>query len=534
MPFKPMTRSWLIPIFIIALSTSTRAGDDLGKSLAEASLKLGGSGVKSLVRSLDTDFPRPAGPPIAQREALEATLRQYQADRAIKEGSLQFQRAAVDFALDASVIVAQATGAAAVPTLIVKGTVQIATDMYFDGAQRQLSQELEGYLASKKSQLIDIGGVSYSQLQTKSPTEIKAALEQSTTVFADLETMFPSDPAGKQMAKDLLVDGIKNTVMAVLDKVEKNTARLDGVDARLSNLTKSFARFSAGTVAALDAHEQALKSLNITVQEMQSSVTSLDKRLKAQERDQGVIADFVFDRMPASTKVQSLEAGFMKERFACADGSNQCEGAKLKADMLVRFKAEEKLQIAIVGFEQTVGGLANVATIASNFGISIPGIDEAVNVGGVAVKAFSAFASGNYLGAAAAVSGLFGKRVDPQQARFDALRSYLDQQFQQMNAKIDAVLVNQQKLMDAIVMLSDQMTRQTDALEEHLAIIDFELKRVSDTARISAWSAWASCYSVFKHVTVDNSASVDYDGSDFQSMRGVYAAAQSRGRQAKS
>lgn len=519
---------------ITASSARDKEADkDFTKAIAEAAVKLSGSSIKAIGKTSDIEFPKPEGSATEQHEALAAALIGYKRERALQEGMLDQDRATAEFLMDSSAAIAVYSGVGAVPALIVRGAVQVGTDMYFDNAAKQMNKELEGYLASKKPELIKIGGVKYEQLRAKSPAEIGKALNNSTKIFNELEGMFPDDPAGKQMAKDLVIEGIRNTSLATLDLVAKDSKRIDKVQGRLEKLTRSYAKFTVETTKTLKAHEEALASLGGAVNELKTSVVNLDTRMKAQERDQGIIADFVFDRMPAEMKVQSLEAGFLGERFSCADATVECEAAKLKTDLLARFKAEAKVDKFKAGFQTTVAGLANAATIASNLGIDVPGLDDAAKVGSVAFDAFSNFAAGNYLGAAAAVTGLFATRADPEQARFDALRGYLDRQFARINAQLEVIISNQQKLMDAIVQLSEQMQRQYDALEERLAKIEFELKRVSDTARMTAWSAWAPCHAVYLRVATEASL-FDFSAGDFQSMNGIYALAQAEGNSIRS
>ena len=93
-------------------------------------------------------------------------------------------------------------------------------------------------------------------------------------------------------------------------------------------------------------------------------------------------------------------------------------------------------------------------------------------------NAVGAFATGNYLGAAVAITGMFAKKADPEAERFQVLMGYLKQQFQIINEKLDEILENQKKLMDAMVNLSKQLENYYEALDERLANIEFETKRI--------------------------------------------------------
>jgi hypothetical protein len=201
----------------------------------------------------------------------------------------------------------------------------------------------------------------------------------------------------------------------------------------------------------------ALLALSRNLGDLQEAVDSIDGRLNTQERNSTFVVDFVFDRMDPAAKSSVLQAGFMAERFVCPKGNENCGGPEPKAELIKRYDAEARIQRSVSAVKGTVAELNNVATIASNIGLNIPGLGEAVQYGNVAADGFQSFAAGNYLGAIAAVSGVFKKRVDPEAQPFQLLMNYLTQQFEQINKKLDAILQNQQKMMEALNKLSEQM-----------------------------------------------------------------------------
>jgi hypothetical protein len=247
------------------------------------------------------------------------------------------------------------------------------------------------------------------------------------------------------------------------------------------------------------------------------------------ERDQTIIADFVFDRMSPAAKAASLEGGLFAERFACPDGSTNCDAARLRTDLIARFEAEARIQGIAAELRAGVNTLGNVATLATNLGLNIPELDQAMNVGTVAVAAFEQFASGNYLGAAVAVTGLLRPRVDPDTQRHQILMNYLGQQFNQINAKLDQILQNQQKLLEAMGQLSRQMASYYEALDERLARMEFELRRVADIAAGQARAPWASCYALYEHVIYNEVQFGVRARGDFARVNDIWSVAQNMG-----
>ena len=190
----------------------------------------------------------------------------------------------------------------------------------------------------------------------------------------------------------------------------------------------------------------------------------------------------------------------MADRFNCSDGGAQCDSAQLKIDLIKRFESEAKVQNIAGAIQLTASNINNVASIANNLGLGSPELNKTAELASLTANAVASFATGNYLGAVVAVTGMFAKKTDPEAERFKILMGYLKQQFEIINEKLDRILENQQKLMNAMVDLSEQMQSYYEALDERLTNIEFETKRISGMAASAAWSDWRTCFSVYSYV----------------------------------
>lgn len=501
-----MRRFALASVVLAATFAQPASADDEArlaqarKEWATATLKLGLGLTQAAIAGSKTGFPPSDQPVSAQKQALITVLAGYQRARAEAQGHSQAMRAVSDFAVNGTVAVMAATGVGAVPAAVVKASGQMAADMWVGKFESELQAGVDAMLAKQKGQLLNVAGVSYEQLQGMPAAEIKAKLEQSTTVFADMQQLMASNPNGIEMAKDLLVQGVVNTQRATLEQLQLNVEELATVEMNLGGLANAFVAFRDDTAERLDLHATAIGELQGAVGELQVSMTSVEARLRVQERDGAVVADFVFAQMDPRTKATALQAGFLGERFECTGGATDCEQAQIKADLIARFEAEAKVQERVAALGRTVQGLADVSKLAANLGIDVPGLGEAAGIGNVAFTAFSQYASGNVLGAITTASSVFAKRTDPDQARFEAMMKYLRQELEQINQKLKKILENQQKLMDAVVALSEQVARQYRALDERLARMEFELDRVSETVRTDMWKDLRTCFVVHNEV----------------------------------
>lgn len=505
------------------------------KEWAVATLKLGMGLTSAAIAGSKSDFPPSDQPVSAQKQALMGALADYQRAMAKAQGHVQAWRTVADFTVNGTAAIMTSTGVGVVPAAIVKATGELATDFAISNFERQIKASVDVMLVKKKDQLLNVAGTTYENLRVQSPAQIKMTLENSSTVFADMEQLMAGNPKGIAMAKDLVVEGIINTQRASLEQLEVTQDRLGTAERNLGALAAGFVDFRDDTIEKLTAHETAINELQGAVGTLQISMAKVEKRLNTQERDGAIVADFVFAQMDPSVKVKSLEQGFLSERFTCPDGGTACEQAQFKVDLIERFRAEAEVQQKIAFLGETVQGLADVSQLASKLGIDIPGLDEAAGMANVAFNAYSQLAipPPNILGAITTVSGLFKTRVDPDQARFEATMKFMRQQFEQVNKKLDQILINQQKLMDAIAALSEQVARQYRALDERLARMEFELERVSQGVRMLVWEDLAPCVNVHDYVR-DNAKELHINVfGDFDSMVDIHKMTDMKGELVK-
>ncbi|WP_339036227.1 hypothetical protein WHZ78_01725 [Bradyrhizobium symbiodeficiens] len=509
--------------------------DQQRSDLRAAGLKYGITTIRAMAVSMDTALPPPtADISAAQRQALEKVMQGYVKERQSSQGTLMAFKGGAEFLVDSTAVSMAATGVGLVPAAIFKTSAQVASDVFFSGMEADINRNLTVYLKKIEPQLLQVAGGDYETLRQETPAGLKAKLDQQTTVFAEINNMVGNDPLARERAQGMVIEAIRATSKATLDQIQSQDERLTGVEQRVGTLANAVAKFERRTVAVLDRHEKALRSLSDDMNTMREAVTAIDGRLKTQERNAGFVNDFVFDSMPPGTKAAALRGGFLKERFACPPASPNCDGPALKEDLIKRFEAEARIASHVATVKETVTALNNVASIATDLGINIPGLNEAVQYGTAAANAFASFATGNYLGAIASVTGVFRKKSDPEAERFKMLMSYLRQQFEVINAKLDAILENQKKMMEALGKLSEQMRSYYVSLDERLMRMEFELKRVRDIGLTNLWQPWTSCQAVYEHL-LRNEAQYRYVAQgDFVRMDDLYAAIGTIGESAKS
>lgn len=470
------------------------------KELSVAVVNLGLGLTRAIISASDTSFPPSDKPVSAQRKALEQALGDYKKARAEAHGHVQAMRSTADFAINGAAVVMTATGVGVIPATLMKGGAQIVTDMGLSAFESQINASVNSLLVKKKDTLLNIAGVSYDMLRGMSPDEIKETLENAPEVFDDMNKLMSDDPKVLELSKEILVKGIINTQKATLDQLKATQDQQAEAAGQLRTLTAGFVTFRDATIAKIDEHSEAIQDLQGSVGKLQVSMANVEGRLKVQERDGAIVADFVFSQMSPVQKIEALNSGFLGERFTCSNDAIDCEQSKLKKDLIERFQNEADVQRRTELLGRTAQGLSDISQLATNLNINIPGLSEAAGIGNVAFNAFTQFSQGNILGAITTVSGLFAKRTDPDQERFEATMQFMKQEFDQIKNTLTKIQENQQKLMEAVVALSEQVARQYQALDERLARMEFEVNRVSEGVRKLVWNDLKACAAVYDYV----------------------------------
>lgn len=371
------------------------------------------------------------------------------------------------------------------------------------GAQTHVRQ----YLKSRESIILAEVGLSLNQLRDN-PEKAKAAFKSGWGVFKDLQERAGNDEAVLNQSKDLMLQALANTSQSQWDSISVNKQDIKRIEKEFYKFSKNINEFKKETNKRLSNLEESYEKIEGDVRSLEKAVVDLDYKVMSLDRDQAVIADFVLDKMSPKQKIKAIrDRGFLADRFKSK------EGEELKTALINKFEKEVALQETLSSATKAVNALNTVSKIANDLGIKSPELNDAVKIGNAAYGVFSSLLAQpnpNYLGAISSLTGLFAKPPDPDAERFKILMGYLQDQFKQINTKLNAILENQVKIFDAISSLSVQMRKSFLNIEKRLARMEFEQKRISLGVRQLIWKDWRSCYSVYVHSMRKNGASSLY------------------------
>ncbi|HEV8513029.1 MAG TPA: hypothetical protein VGQ59_07115, partial [Cyclobacteriaceae bacterium] len=364
-----------------------------------------------------------------------------------------------------------------------KKTLEYTTDYLKEQADEARRKSLDGLLYNIR------------QANSSYIDQLKQNSQIDDATFIQL--VFSSNSANDEFYKNLdnsdkasflksMQDELRTTIMNTeLD----NLGRDELLAAGIQNNVNTMKKIQSGLRENINETWKTVNSLNESQTRMQDNLKSLAERQDLNTRDLDFIKDYLYGKMSAADKLRALDQGFLNR---LSPGDQEKERAKLEL-----IKAREEF---IANSKEYLSDAQNVLTIANNLGIKSPLLDKAqegVAILNTGLGAFTDFASGNYLGAIASLTGIFGKRPDPVMEKLKVMDKKLDQllegqqimqeQLQQIQHGIDQILQGQQLLYNALLTVSDNIDKRLDVVYDEVRSVHLDV--LTNRVRIHDYSS---------------------------------------------
>ncbi|UCI30801.1 hypothetical protein [Mesorhizobium sp. B4-1-4] len=387
-----------------------------------------------------------------------------------------------------------------VPLMLIGAASAISLDMTHRKVEAIGEERAKALLGSIKDDLVSESGASDFDALEGNPELLRSTLVKSDRFLRDIKERAAAsgDPGLVDMAADVMARAAEGGNVAAVGAVGDLDKRFGGF---VSEVKESNKRVDE----TLKRHDEALKEIGGNLANLSKDVTTVKEEVTKLGRNQDLIADFMFSSLPAEGKAAALRSGLMDSRIKCPTDAADCDPSAVKAAMVERFDAEARIKVQIAQAGDVLKGINDVQAITSNLGIDL-GEDgnKALSIASGAVNAYIGFMSGDYLGSIAAVTGIFGKKPDPNAERFKVMMAYLKEQFGIINGKLDAILKNQQTILDAVVGVSKQIQTAYEQLDGRLDQMQVEQRRISDNVKALIWRDWSSCYATYSYAVAPN------------------------------
>lgn len=503
----------------VAMSSSAWAGEEVGKIDGNTAVALAKFGVSFLDVGINSVKAA------AQKEPTFTSIRADEVNDAVASIAQSYRNRVAqatsaadlthsigDVVIKSSSAAASATGVGAIPTILVASAATWANDRFAATIRNNGENAAREYLAAGLKQWNNASGVKYddvvAMLKNNKGEEAAAAFDKATGFLTKLRGELADDPKAADIAQGFLMNTFASTQRATLEQISLHGKAIDTLSVSLAENVKFTHELAVDVGSQLDGYGKELQDLRGDLSAATDSIRALEEAQDTTNAQLETIKSVLFDSQPASGKLALLKAG-------AVDSITEDQREKLIGYYSAEVRSEQ-LAATATNVADTIGAAHQ---ILQNLGIHDKGLDDAVRYGTTALNAFASVASGNYVGAALQVSGLFGGGgPSAEDEHFQAIMGVLDE----IQKKLGVVIELQQKTLAAVQQLSIQVAAFSKHMDERLDHIDFELKSISDGIRSVMWSQVSVCNTAFQDRKVAGAASFDDANLRFLTVGDLY------------
>ncbi|MDO8450739.1 MAG: hypothetical protein Q7T10_18260 [Rhodoferax sp.] len=382
------------------------------------------------------------------------------------------------------------TGVGAFPAAAVASVARYGNDKFASYLAKEGKDRAMGMLSSGLQKMSKAQRDKFDEKINNRDYEGAAVLfDARTGKLAKMASVLKDDRDAAANVHSYVIESLKQGVSSVLIDQGRTHAQVQDIELSLAKQMKITTAFSKDV-------GKKLKELGDKSEELQSSIAGMSIDIADLRSDTnknayqiGVIQEILFDQQSPQTKLALLEND-------AKPGLTAEQRDRLKKVLTVQVKQQQILAKA----GEVVNVVSDISTIMTNFGIADQRVGDLVKYGSIATTALSQAFSGNYLGAIAAVSGLFGgAKQDPVEANFQKVFA----QLAQVQKRLDKILELQVKTLEAIGQLSSQLAEVERRFNIRLDSIDFDLKVISDIDKVLLWRPYESCGHMWDAVAND-------------------------------
>ena len=398
----------------------------------------------------------------------------------------------------------------------------ISTELAKNFIVNRLEAANEEYFKNIKNQAI---GVMVKQIDSLSEFDRKSfdSIDYSNPDSAYKEALNLTDKISLQLMPPGLDQETRSQVQASVSEYLAKSAisllaehkSIQGIkdsqqDQHIKNNSENLVKLTTGFI---EFQKETGKQIGVLLENQKEIVTFVDEEISKVRSELYVMnnglqkvtminqfmADYLYSKMSTQEQIQALEKGVYGD-----PSSKEVQDLLQEKETLLK---KEEFQQDI----KTVLNYANsIAIIGERVGLDpkisqeiISGIDKTQKIN----AAFEAFANSNYIGAALALTGVFGKGgIDPAAERHSQMMKVL----QQMDMKLDKVISLQQQTIEMISQVSKQIQESTILLSRLSYENKYILLGINETLQGILNKDFNSCIAIKKIIEEDYNNKAGY------------------------
>ena len=408
-------------------------------------------------------------------------------NRSVREGAFgaNLLHPAISVGIVSGTVMGSSTVAGAAPAAALAVVAQTANGKVRDylvgdsiaKASAVLSKGIDSMTAEQRARIVEL-------VQQGNHEEAADYFEASTKLLSKMRSAVANDPEATKLLNHAVSDSLRKGSADAIRLAGQAVASVADLEGQFTAHVQGVTAFTKKVAASLVVMENGIDGIRTELATVQSGMQTLADAQASTNLQVQVIQDVLFDQQPAIVKLEMLNGG-------AKPGLTSSQRKTLAAALSIQVK-QQKL---VSHTAEIVGYARDVNTILGNFGVQDARLDQAVQYGTAATTAMQQAFGGNYIGAIATVSGLFGgARPDPVQEQFKRVFA----EFSKINEKLDRVLDFQIETLKSIEALSRQMAEMQRRMDHRFDRVDFELARLNEAAQVLVWDKLNPCGNAWK------------------------------------
>jgi hypothetical protein len=401
------------------------------------------------------------------------------------------------------------TGVGALPATAIASVARYGNDRFSKFIADEGMDQAKGMFSAGLQTMTQADQKQFDAYLTAGNAQAAADLfDARTQKLSTMKGVLKDDPTAAAAADKLILQTIQQTTSAALIQSGMANAAVQDIEGKLAKHVQATNDFAKDASKRIDALGESSKELNDAITGVNQDLGSLLEGQKANAFQLSMVQDVLFEQQTPSTKLAMLNGG-----------ARPGLTGEARATVVKYLQVEVQKQQILAKASSIVTAAADVNTIMTNLNIKDQRLSDAVRYGSVANAALAQAFQGNYLGAVASVSGLFGGGgEDPNKANFQRVFAELAH----IREQLDAVINLQKKTLESIELLSRQLAEVEQRLHAHLDNIDFELKVLSSASFSQLWSDYGECMTAWEK-RGDSEFGFDDESLQFRSSKGLTA-----------
>jgi hypothetical protein len=421
-----------------------------------------------------------------------AFVKQYQTRVRDGEFGANLLHSNLEAAITTGQVLGSSTGALAIPTTVVATFARVGNNKVRDYLVGDAVAKAAAMLGADIDKMNRQDKLKFeSLLAQKKWSAAEKQFDKSTGRLSAIRRGLGNDASAIAIVDSAIHSTLLKGSTAAIKIAGQAYEKADHLDNQFTHHVKGFNAFTTKAVKSFKQLDEGVKNLKASMKSATERINAVEKSQNTTALQIQVMQDIMYDDQSPAVKLALLDSGAKPT---------------LTGEPRESVKAILNTQIAqqnlIDKTNKVLGYARDMNTIMTNFGVQDKGLNQAVQYGSVASTALSQAFSGNYLGAIASVSGLFGGNgPDPLQQQLQHQFEQVFQELSKIDKKLDDVITLQKQTLDDIAALSRQLAAAEVRLSQRFNRVDFELSILNDKVEQVLWKEINRCATAWNRRT---------------------------------